>query len=56
VLKLPHPNPFVKLEKEVQPKLFSIFPKAQSETDSKGNHLMKGMWAYEFKNENGTLM
>ncbi len=30
-LKLPHPNPFVKLEKEVQPKLFCIFPEACNE-------------------------
>ncbi len=28
----------------------------ESETDSNGNHLLKGTWAYEYKNENGTLM
>jgi len=28
----------------------------ESETDLKGNHLMKGMWAYKLENENGTLM
>jgi len=28
----------------------------ESETDSKGNRLMMGTWACEFKDENGTLM
>jgi len=30
-LKLTHPNPFVELKKEVQPKLFCIFPEAHDE-------------------------
>jgi len=28
---LPHPNPFVEMEKEVQPKLFCLFPEAREE-------------------------
>jgi len=49
--KFPHPNPFVELDKEVQPKLFRIFPEARDELRRWANQnleLLNSDFAAEF--------